>query len=115
MNQTYPINMTYHKTKFVFMANDVPDDVVTGATLAVVTDYGWHIFGAKRAHSFDKAAMPLPEGLTCTVLDISALHRKQDPCATTLLAEHIDGRINVQQLAEGLMALGATELGVGHA
>jgi hypothetical protein len=97
---------TFMNTKIVYIASEVPETVVKSATLAVVTGYGWHIFGAKRAHSFDKFMFPLPE-LTCTVLDISQISGKQAQQATELIADHTDGTID--ELIDGLMKLGATK------
>lgn len=100
-------NTNYLNRKIVFVASDVTDDIVSGATLAIVTESSWHIFGRKMAHSFDKFSFPLPAGLKCPVVDISPVPDRMDERSKTLVLACKSGAITTAALMIGLIELGA--------
>jgi len=93
--------------KIMFVATDVTDEIVNGATLAIVTESSWHIFGRKAAHSFDKFSFPLPAGLKCPVFDIAPIPDALGERARTMVLACKAGVITVAALMSGLIELGA--------
>jgi len=101
---------SYVNRKLVFLGNDVPDEVLQGATVAILTENSWHIYGVKAMHSFDTERLPLPVGLHCPVLDVSKMSQKYGQMFTTLMDGFKQHTINVSQLVEALVQMGAKEI-----
>lgn len=101
---------SYLNRKIVFIAQEVPAEVVQGATLAILTENSWHVYGTKCMHSFDLERCPLPEGLPCPVLDVSKIAQKYGQIFKTLMDGFKQRTINVGQLVEALKQMGAREV-----
>lgn len=100
--------------KVVLQGTATPAECVARAQAVIVTANSWHILAPEpyRCHSYDLAAMPLPDGFReyVPIIDVSTVDESLADQMASVLASTTDplfGVVNREGLTTGLMALGA--------
>jgi hypothetical protein len=92
----------------VFVANEVPDECVAHAQVAIISNLSWHLIAPNpyRAHGMSEA-LPLPK-VACPIVDVRSV--TDDEAMMKVMSACVDktaGVINLSGLLTGLEALGA--------
>lgn len=103
-------SQTHMNRKIVFVTQSVSDEVVKGAVIAIQTENSWHIYGRKSAHSFDLTNFPMPEGLTCPILNIAKIPEQKKFQVVPLMDQFKSRALSVAELRGALKELGAREV-----
>lgn len=94
----------------VFVSNEVPDECVKRAQVAIVTENGWHLIAPSpyRCHGLSKY-VGMPQ-VACPIVDIRPVRMDDDDKMMQVMEACVDknaGVVNLAGLLSGLEALGA--------